>query len=200
MISKEQLHQIMPHATAENLERFCQPLNDSMQEYEINTPLRLAAFLANVAVESAELSATIENLNYSAEGLLRIFPTHFKPSEVQAYAHHPDKIANRAYANRLGNGDEASGDGWKYRGKGLLQDTGKTLQEATAKAIGCTADNLSLPLFACKAAGHTWKTKGCNELADAGNFRATCIRINGGENGLAQRIAFHNQAMKTLGI
>lgn len=216
MITKDQLRQIMPQATAENLEKFCQPLNDAMQEYKINTPARQRAFLANVAVESAQLSTTVENLNYSAEGLLKIFPTHFTSEEALIYARQPEKIANRAYANRLGNGDEASGDGWKYRGTGLLQATGKTLQEILATVIGCSTDNLALPLFAAKGAGYTWKSKGCNEISDLPDntvllitigkhkpveinpFGKTCVLINGGFNGYSERKAFLETAKKVL--
>lgn len=204
MISKEQLHQIMPRASAETLEKYCQPLNDTMDRYKINTPQRMACFLAQLAHESAQLSATRENLNYSESMLLTLFKKYFTPEQAKEYAHKPERIANRVYANRYGNRDEASGDGWKYRGGGPMQITFPDNYKACGAAIG--ADLLNHPeliegaVYGALSAGWFWDFRKLNDLADVLAFIPITKKINGGTNGLEDRLKYFALAKKTLGI
>ncbi|MCU9956464.1 MULTISPECIES: glycoside hydrolase family 19 protein [Burkholderia] len=148
------------------------PLQDACAARQINTPLRAAAFLATVGVESARLTAVVENLSYSAEGLLATFPTYFDEGEAQQYARRPPAIANRVYAGRYGNGDEASGDGWRYRGRGLMQITFHDNYQLCAVALGLPLvqqpDLLAVPANAAASAAWRWAAHGLNALADAG--------------------------------
>ena len=125
ILTKNQLLKINGGKNEKQVDYYIDALNEILPKYEINTPLRIAHFLAQVLHESTYLKDDTENLNYSAAGLLKIFPKYF-PDEATAilYARKPERIANRVYANRMQNGNEASGDGWKYRGRGILQITG----------------------------------------------------------------------------
>lgn len=187
------------------------PIQSACDHFGINTPQRIAAFLANVGVESARLTAVVEDLSYSAEGLLSTFPSHFDAADAQAYAYHPQRIASRAYANRNGNGDEASGDGWTYRGRALLEITGRRNYQLCGLGIG--ADLISHPELleqmpdAALAAAWWWSTHGLNALADAGNFLGTAKTINlgsatahGTPGSYSQRLALYGAAKKALGI
>lgn len=168
----------------------------SVQEkYLINTPLRLAHFLAQCGHESGGFKAVRENLNYSAEGLNKIFPKYFPTVDsAKDYARNPEKIANKVYASRMGNGDEASGDGFKFRGRGYIQLTGKVNYTAFDAAV---ADNILLDpeLVATKypllSAGWFWGKNNLNVLADKGaldgDVTAITKRVNGGTIGLADR-------------
>lgn len=167
-------------------------LQGTCKAYQINTPMRIAMFLAQIAHESAGLTRLVENLNYSAEGLMRTWPTRFPTLDVaQQYAREPEKIANRVYANRMGNGDEASGDGWKYRGRGLIQITGKSNYKEFADAIGedyvADPDLLRQPVNAALSAGWFWAERSINRVADTGSVEAVTKIINGGTHGLADR-------------
>ncbi|MDH4285586.1 MAG: glycoside hydrolase family 19 protein [Gallionellaceae bacterium] len=168
-------------------------LNEAMRKFEINTPTRQAAFLAQVSHESMRLMRIVENLNYSAIGLLGTFEKYFTEAEAERYARQPQAIANRVYASRMGNGDEASGDGWKYRGRGLIQITGKNNYQACGDALGidlvADPDMLTQHDPAALSAAWYWKSHGCNELADLGDFHGITRRINGGDNGAAERFA-----------
>jgi len=161
-------------------------------EFAIDTPFRIAGFLSNVAHESAGFKFVKENLNYSAASLMRVWPSRFPNLEVaQRYAMQPEKIANRAYADRMGNGDEASGDGAKFLGRGLIQLTGKN--NYVAYSLAC--DNEALqhpeiveqPKYAAESAGWFWNVNRLNTLADAQDVGGMCRRINGGYNGLDDR-------------
>ena len=133
-ISTEQLTTIMP--TCRNAADWCPPLNEAMSRYEIDNPNRVAAFLAQIAQESGELQRLIENLNYSAKGLMKTWPRRFRTlAAAQKYARQQEKIANHVYASRLGNGDEASGDGWRFRGRGLIQVTGRENYRVAGRAL-----------------------------------------------------------------
>ncbi len=134
-ITPIQLHAIIPTLSMPRATDLCNSLNQAMREFTINAPARQCAFLAQAAHESAGFSAFVENLNYSAQGLLKIFPTHFTADIVAQYARNPQKIASRAYADRMGNGNEASGDGWRYRGRGVFQLTGKNNYQACSIAL-----------------------------------------------------------------
>jgi putative chitinase len=169
---------------------------DTAAKFQINTPLRLAHFLAQCGHESGGFRATQENLNYSAKGLNGIFKKYF-PTEAAAtpYARQPQKIANKVYANRMSNGDEASGDGYKFRGRGYIQLTGRANYTAFGKAIGedVTANpDVVSGKYALLSAAWFWSNNGLNKLADGGSTDAVVTtitkRVNGGTIGLADRI------------
>ena len=173
-----------------------QMIPDTAAKFQINTPLRLAHFLAQCGHESAGFKATSENLNYSAKGLNGIFKKYF-PTEAAAaaYARNPQKIANKVYANRMANGDEASGDGYKFRGRGYIQLTGRANYTAFGKAIG--EDILSNPdvvsgKYSLLSAAWFWSNNGLNKLADGGSTDVVVTsitkRVNGGTIGLPDRI------------
>ena len=168
---------------------------DCAAKFGIDSPLRLAHFLAQCAHESAEFKALEENLNYSADGLKKVFPKYFPDDLANGYARQPEKIASRVYANRMGNGDEASKEGYKYRGRGYIQLTGKDNYSAFAKAIGddvvANPDSVKsqYPLL---SAAWFWSTRALNELADQGVSDDVVTKItkkvNGGTLGLDDRL------------
>jgi putative chitinase len=173
-----------------------QMIPDTAAKFQINTPLRLAHFLAQCGHESGGFKATQENLNYSAKGLNGIFKKYF-PTEAAAtpYARQPQKIANKVYANRMSNGDEASGDGFKFRGRGYIQLTGRANYTLFGKAIGedVTANpDVVSGKYALLSAAWFWSNNGLNKLADGGSTDAVVTtitrRVNGGTIGLADRI------------
>jgi putative chitinase len=173
-----------------------QMIPDTAAKFQINTPLRLAHFLAQCGHESGGFRATQENLNYSAKGLNGIFKKYF-PTEASAaaYARNPQKIANKVYANRMSNGDEASGDGYKFRGRGYIQLTGRANYTLFGKAIGedVTANpDVVSGKYALLSAAWFWSNNGLNKLADGGSTDAVVTtitrRVNGGTIGLADRI------------
>jgi putative chitinase len=169
---------------------------DTAAKFQINTPLRLAHFLAQCGHESGGFRATQENLNYSAKGLNGIFKKYF-PTEAAAasYARNPQKIANKVYANRMDNGSEASGDGYKFRGRGYIQLTGRANYTLFGKAIGediATNPDVVSGKYALLSAAWFWSKNGLNKLADGGATDAVVTsitkRVNGGTIGLADRI------------
>jgi putative chitinase len=176
------------------------------EKYAINTPLRLAHFLAQAGHESGGFKAVKENLNYSAEGLNKIFPKYFPTVDAaKPYARNPEKIANKVYGNRMGNGDEASGDGFKFRGRGYIQLTGKVNYTAFDTAV--PEDILKDPdLVATKypllSAGWFWGKNNLNALADKGalpgDVTAITKRVNGGTIGLADRQKHFNEYYNLL--
>jgi putative chitinase len=186
------------------IDKYVDPLNAAMLEFDINTPSRQAAFIAQIAHESGQFSHIKENLNYSASGLIKTFGKYFNAKTAQQYARAPQSIANRVYANRMGNGDFASGDGWKYRGRGLIQLTGRTNYQSCGQGLGIdllsNPDALLDPAIACRSAAWFWKINGLNELADAGKFETITRRINGGTNGLEERKFFYERAKKYLKV
>lgn len=172
-------------------DKWVDALNVVCDKYLINTPERISGFLSQTAHESGGFRFTTENLNYRADALTRTWPLRFPPGVAESYAMHPERIANRAYGDRMGNGDEASGEGWKYRGRGLIQLTGKD----NYADFSLSADNEALvkpdlvaePELAAMSAGWFWSTKGLNQLADAKDVLGMTRRINGGTNGLDDR-------------
>jgi putative chitinase len=163
-----------------------------LPDYDINTPERVACFLGQTMVESAGYKALIENLNYKPETLVKIWPSHFPNMEVaQQYGHHPEQIANRAYAGRMGNGDEASGDGWKFCGRGLIQITGKANYQQFADSIDTPVDQIPefLGTFegAVQSACWFWESNNLNALADNGDVLGITKKVNGGTLGLTER-------------
>jgi len=168
---------------------------DCAEKFNINTSLRLAHFLAQCAHESAEFKTLEENLNYSADRLKQVFPKYFPDNLADSYARRPEKIASRIYGSRMGNGDEASKEGYKYRGRGYIQLTGKDNYNAFDKAVG--DDVLNNPdLVATKypllSAAWFWNTRSLNQLADEGSSDDVVTKItkkvNGGLIGLDERI------------
>jgi len=167
-----------------------------MKQYDISTPLRLAHFLAQCAHESANFTALRENLNYSTDGLLKIFPKYFRDrATAEAYARKPEKIANRVYASRMGNGDEASGDGFKFRGRGFIQLTGKSNYTEFGKFIGedlVANPDLVATKYPLSSAGFFFMKNVLWTICDRGAtdevVTALTRRVNGGTHGLADRI------------
>ena len=205
LVSPAQLRMAMPHITAANIDRYIIPLNDMLAEYQIDRPLRIAHFLAQVGHESSDLSAGRENLNYSARRLMQIFPKYFKAKDAQSYERQPEKIANSVYAGRLGNGDEASGDGWRYRGGGPMQLTGRDNYAAYAEDCGVdvVADPdliVEDPVLYIDSAGWFWDGRGLNTFADIDNILAVTKRINGGTIGVSDRRQRLALAKRALGV
>ena len=198
--------------TAERLQRFVPglagaddwsaALNIALDRFAINSPARCAAFLANVAYESNDFRRLEENLHYSPERLVQVWPNRFPDvASAQPYAHDPQKLANFVYANRLGNGDFASADGWRFRGRGLLQITGRNNYRDVGTAIALDLQQdpelLMMPGPAALSAAFFWESRGLNQLADTGtddDFSILVRRINGGVTGLQQRRAYWMRA------
>jgi putative chitinase len=156
------------------------------EKYGLTTKLRIAHFMAQIEHESG-LKPISENLNYSADGLSKTFPKYFDKEQSLAYARQSEKIANRVYANRMGNGNEASGEGWKYRGRGFLQITGK--ENYFHLLIDTDLDVIRNPdlLLEEPSALWFWDIKGLNKIADKNDIITITKRINGGLNGIEHR-------------
>ena len=197
------LFECLPEAKRSNLEKFVEGLNETFEHFEIDTPERMAMFIAQTAHESGNFAATQENLNYSAKGLNGTFRKYF-PTEDSAtpYARKPEKIANKVYGNRMGNGPESSGDGYKYCGRGLIQLTGHDNYQAFADSMEGDIEDLPeyLATFegAVQSAAWFWETNNLNVLADAQDILALTKRINGGTIGLEDRIKHYNHALEVL--
>jgi putative chitinase len=179
-------------------------LSTILPDYDITSLNRVAAFLAQTAHESGNYKALKENLNYQAASLCKVWPRLFPTMEIaNQYAHKPEMIANRAYGNRMGNGDEASGDGWRHCGRGLIQLTGKANYTAFAESIETPVDDLVefLQTFegAVQSACWFWETNNLNQWADKGDMLTLTKRINGGTLGLDDRIKHYNHALEILG-
>lgn len=204
MITLELLQQICPQTKRDKLERFVQPLNDICVYYEITqTPQRVACFLAQLAHESGGFNFIKENLNYGAKGLMTTFKKYFPTEELaKQYERKPEKIANRVYANRMGNGPEESGDGWKFCGRGLIQLTGKDNYTRFAASLDLPLDDcvayMETPEGACSSAGWFWDNNGLNSYCDRGDFIGLTKRINGGTIGLQDRQHHYDVALKAL--
>lgn len=186
--------------TPELADKWVNAINETCEEFAIDTPYRIAGFVSNVTHESAGFKFVSENLNYSAASLMRVWSTRFPTVEIaQRYAMQPEKIANRAYADRMGNGDEASGDGWKYRGRGLIQLTGKNNYVAYSLACDNEAlqnpDIVAEPQYAAESAGWFWSVNRLNQLADAQDIQGMRKRVNGGLNGLDDVQMKYSQVM-----
>ena len=176
-------------------------LTAAFQRFDISTPERQAAFIGQCAHESGNFKTLQENLNYSAKGLNATWPSRF-PSEEAAQPFHrnPEKIANKVYSGRMGNTEE--GDGWKYRGRGLIQSTGKDNYRLASDALGVDlVGNPDLVLskeYAALTAAWYWNKRGLNKEADAKDFTGMTKKINGGTIGLADRVAHINSALNVL--
>ena len=219
-ITAQQLLQILPNA-GQVAGVFVPVLNTAMSRFQIVGANRIAAFVAQVGHESGHLTRLVENLNYSADGLANTWPSRYaepdgkgkyvkvqvagnarnKPNTLAlSVDRKPEQIANIAYGNRMGNA--APGDGWKYRGRGLIQITGKNNYRACGEALGldliAQPELLEKPQHACMSAAWYWATNGLSTLADTGKFDAITQRINGGQSGAADRQALNVRARKVL--
>ena len=187
-------------------------LNDAFARWGIATPRQQAAFIGQCGHECGNFRILEENLNYRAATLMKLWQKRFPTLEIaNAYAGNPKKIANMVYANRMGNRDEASGDGYRFRGRGCIQLTGYSNYFHAGKALGVDfvkePDLVATPKYAALTAGWFWATHGCNELAESGaptddNGKPTWInltkKINGGTIGLADRVSHTNEALNIL--
>lgn len=188
------------------LEQWTEALNKILPDYEIDTPQRVAAFVAQSAHESGNFTALHENLNYRAETLRKVFPKYFTDASAAQIASQPNKaelVANRVYANRMGNGDEASGDGFRYCGRGLIQLTGKSNYQAFAESIETPVEQIPefLATFegAIQSACWFWESNNLNQYADSGDIVTMTKRINGGTIGLEDRKKHYEHALHVFG-
>lgn len=202
ILTKDQLKQMVKNPY---IDHWYAALEQLLDDYEINTPQRVAAFVAQCAHESGNFVFIKENLNYKAASLRKVFPKYFPSDDLAAaYANKPEMIANRVYANRMGNGDEASGDGYRYCGRGLIQLTGKDNYTFFAGSLDITVEEAAeyLQTFegAAQSACWFWESNNLNALADKGDILTLTKRINGGTIGLEDRIKHYNHALHVLGI
>lgn len=202
ILTKEQLAQLIPGNPY--LDYWYHALEQALPDYDINTPRRVAAFIAQCAHESGGFKFLKENLNYRAESLMRVWPRYFPDlATAQRYAGKQEMIANCAYANRMGNGPEESGDGWKFCGRGLIQLTGRNNYQAFADSIETNIEDI--PAFlatfegAVQSACWFWENNNLNQWADAGDIVTLTKRINGGTLGLADRQKHYEHALHVLG-
>jgi putative chitinase len=190
----------------EDAEQYIDDLEQTLPKYGIaDSTVRLAHFFSQVLHESGCMRYDMENLNYSAKSLRAVFGKYFKTfRQAEAYARQPEKIANKVYANRMGNGSEASGDGWKYRGRGLIQLTGKNNYKAFAKWIGedriLDEPDLVASEYAVHSAVFFWDKNNLNKVADRDDVVRMTKRINGGTNGLAHRTELLTKAKGLLAM
>lgn len=204
MVTLELLQALCPKTKKSVLEGFVEPLHEVAEYYNMyDNPARLAGFLAQVAHESGGFNAVKENLNYSAKGLMTIFKKYFPTEELaKQYEKQPAKIANRVYGNRMGNGPEESGDGFKFCGRGLIQLTGKQNYTKFAADLGISVDEtvayLETPNGAVSSAGWFWDNNNLNQYCDKGDFVTLTKRINGGTIGIEDRKHHFDIAMKFL--
>lgn len=179
-------------------------LDKILPDYDINTPQRIAAFIAQCAHESGGFRAIKENLNYRAVTLRKVFPKYFPDdATANAYAGKPEMIANRVYGGRMGNGPEESGDGYRYCGRGLIQLTGKDNYTRYAQSLEISVEEASEHLTTfegcVQSAAWFWEANNLNQYADKGDILTLTKRINGGTIGLEDRIKHYNHALEVLG-
>jgi putative chitinase len=188
---KIDLKKLAPKTNAQRIADVQSHLDVILNKYQINTKLRVAHFLAQVMHESGDFAHMSENLNYSADGLMKTFPKYFNTDSAASHSRNPQMIANRVYSNRLGNGDVASSDGWNYRGRGFIQLTGKENYTKFAKAIGKTLQEtvkyLETAPGALESAAWYWNSRNINAKADADDITAVTKLVNGGTIGLEDR-------------
>jgi putative chitinase len=186
-----------------HIEEYHAALCKALPKFEITTEARVAGFLAQCSHESNNFKVLRENLNYSADGLRRIFPKYFKDVDPDDYARQPEKIANRVYANRMGNGDEDSGDGWKYCGRGVIQLTGKDNYTRFASDMGMSLDEVVTYLEtiegAIMSAAWYWNSRKINGAADANDIVKMTKLVNGGTIGLEDRKKHYAHILEVLG-
>ena len=197
MISAEKLHALGIGS------EWSEPLTTTCVTYGINDVNKQAAFIGQLSHECNHFKTLEENLNYRPETLQRLFGHKFKPEEIALYANNPQKIANRIYSSRMGNRDEASGDGWKFHGRGCIQLTGHDnywhFGQSIKQDMVAHPELVATPMYAALSAGWFWQTHGCNDLAEAQDWVGLTKRINGGTIGLDERISLTKRALDVLG-
>lgn len=196
MLSPEKLNQLGIGA------EWSEPLTTTFTTFGMNDVKKQAAFIGQCSHECNHFKTLEENLNYRAETLQKLFGHKFQPNEFALYAHQPEKIANRIYANRMGNRDEKSGDGWRFHGRGCIQLTGHDnyyhFGQSVQRDMVKDPQLVATPMYAALSAGWFWKTHGCNDLAESGNNEGLCKRINGGLFGLNERNELTRKALAVL--
>jgi putative chitinase len=203
-LTKQQLQKLLPKNPY--IDHWYDALSKLLPDYDINTPKRIASFMAQCAHESAGFTALQENLNYKPPTLKKLFGKYFPGDLAEQYCSKSNKqeaIANRIYANRMGNGDEASGDGFKYKGRGLIQLTGKSNYQAFADSLEITPEEAAQYMHTFEGAAQSacwfWETNKLNNCADAGDIVKMTKIINGGTFGLDERIHHYEEFLHILG-
>jgi putative chitinase len=181
--------------------KWFEPLQETFEKYQINTPKRQACFIGQCMHESGGFKFLKENLNYSAKALMNTWPSRFPDADIaEKYARQPEMIANKVYSGRMGNTED--GDGAKFIGRGLIQLTGKDNYKAFGEAIGedlvANPQLVEQPRYAALSAGWFWNKRGLNALADVMDITTLTVRINGGRIGIDDRIAKINKALDVL--
>ena len=203
ILTRDQLAQLLPGNPY--IDHWYSALAQCLPDYDINTPQRVAAFVAQCAHESGGFKFLKENLNYKAASLMKVWPKYFPTMEIaQQYANKQEMIANRAYGGRMGNGPEETGDGWKFCGRGLIQLTGRSNYQAFADSIETPIEEIPeyLATFegAVQSACWFWENNNLNQWADKGDILTLTKRINGGTLGLADRQKHYEHALHVLGV
>jgi len=184
--------------------QWVEPLNETFERFNINTPKQQAAFIGQCSHECGNFTKLEEGLSYAADRLMKIWPRRFPNMEIaQQYARNPKALANNVYANRMGNRDEASGDGYRFRGRGCIQTTGHSAYFHAGQALGADfvmqPDLVAMPKYAALTAGFFWNTHKLNAFADSQDYVTMTKRINGGTIGLEDRKAHIAHALTVLG-
>jgi putative chitinase len=196
MVNSQQLKQL--HIG----EEWVDALNATFERFDISNPLRQAAFIGQCGHECGNFRILEENLNYRAEALQKLWPKRFDAAKAQMCARNPKLIANTVYSSRMGNRDEASGDGFRFRGRGLFQTTGHAGYYHAGKALGedfvMNPDLVTTPMYAALTAGFFWDVQKLNQYADSRDYRTMTKKINGGFIGLDDRIKHINHAIEVL--
>jgi putative chitinase len=203
ILSKEQLAQLIPGNPY--VDYWHSAMERCLPDYDINTPQRVAAFMAQCGHESGNFKFLKENLKYRAASLVKVWPKYFPNMDIaNQYAGNEEKIANRAYAGRMGNGPEESGDGWRFCGRGLIQLTGRNNYQNFADSIETDINDIPAYLAtfegAVQSACWFWETNKLNQWADKGDMLTLTKRINGGTLGLDDRIKHYQHALHVMGL
>jgi putative chitinase len=203
LITHEQLCKFFEDTEEDSLLPFVDAFNTAFERFEINTPDRIAMFMAQVGHESGGLTTLEENLNYKPERLTQIFPKYFRDVDPNDYGRNPEKIANRVYSSRMGNGDEDSGDGYRFRGRGAIQLTGRHNYEACGNDLDVdlteNPDYLTSPEGAIMSAAWFWNSRDLNKWADEQDVLTVTKKINGGTIGLDERKSLYEEALEIFG-
>lgn len=199
--TSQMLRAVAPHIPATQRDQIFPILLTELTAHKVNTYLRISAFLGQVLEESSEFSHWEENLSYSAQRLCQVWPNRFPNMTIASqYAHNPQALAEKVYGGRMGN--NSPGDGYKYRGRGPEQTTGKNEYQEAQKLTGLdlvdNPDQLVKPEVGFKVACARWEANGMNQLADARKFKEITLKLNGGLNGYAERLTFYSRALQTL--
>ena len=203
ILTKEQLAQLIPGNPY--VDYWHSAMERCLPDYDINTPQRVAAFMAQCGHESGNFKFLKENLKYRAASLTKVWPKYFPNMDIaNQYAGNEEKIANRAYAGRMGNGPEESGDGWRFCGRGLIQLTGRSNYQNFADSIETDINDIPAYLAtfegAVQSACWFWETNKLNQWADKGDMLTLTKRINGGTLGLDDRIKHYQHALHVMGL